>query len=311
MPINPTKTTRKNPLPKKTDTVRNAAQDLRILHILAAAFFIVMMALYPLYLQDKYILLIRYKTNVYYVITVIAAALVIPFLAYNKFHIKDYFVKNEPKRPLAVHEWALLAFVLFTFISTAASKYGDVVWFGAPGRYEGFWTFLCYSASFFFVARFYRPRRKHLLIVAVGVIFVALYAALQFVGLDFLNLYPFTRTDEPYMSNGIQMFGPLSAHFRTTLGNTNVVSAYCSLSVVLVTVLYAGEKSRWRFLYLAASVLSFLMLMISNSEGGKVGILVGMALLIPYWVSGRVRLGRILTALGGWCVLFVHILNQL
>lgn len=291
------------PLPK--GKIQTTNQDMRILKVVASLFFIVIMAVFPLYVPYQYFGLIRYKTNFFYIATAVFAGLVVPFLAYNRFQVKDYFIKGEPKRPISVPEWALLAFVVLALISALASPHTDTVWLGADGRYEGFWAFLCYTATFFLIARFYKPQRMHFLIVAVSAILVSLYACLQFVGLDFLNLFPFTLQNPGYIdAAGNPLFGPLTATFRTTLGNTNVVAAYCSITVPLFAAFYATEESRWRFLYLAGDIMSFILLLIAGSggDGGKVGILAAMVILIPYWISSSKRLGRILVALGGWCV---------
>jgi O-antigen ligase len=295
-------------MPVKKTRIRTTSQDLKILRILAAILFLAVMAAMPLYMTQKYAGLVQFKTNFYYAVTGVIAGLIIPFLAYNKFQVTDYFMKDEPRHPASFPEWALLSFVLLTLASAAFSKFPDVAWFGADGRYEGFWVFLCYGMTFFVIARFYIPRKWHLLIVAASSVAVSLYAVFQFVGFDFLRVFDFATPDPRFVdAAGNQLYGPLTASFRTTLGNANILAAYSSITVVLFAVLYAEEKSKGRFLFFAGSAMSFLLLLIAGSggDGGKVGILAAMALLLPYWLSKRERFAGILAAAGGWCAAYV------
>ncbi len=56
--------------------------------------------------------------------------------------------------------------------------------------------------------------------------------------------------------------------------------------------------------WFAAGVMCFALLLISNGEGGKVGVLGAMVLLIPYWISDRERLGKIIINLGCWSAVY-------
>ncbi|MDR1705632.1 MAG: O-antigen ligase family protein [Clostridiales bacterium] len=298
-------------MPAPKVTTKGLKQDIRVISNLTSLFFIAIMAVFPLYITDSwYVLIIRNKTNFFYAVTAVFAALAIPFFISSRFQLKDYFVKDEPRRGVALHEWALLAFIGLTLLSSIFSAYQDTVWTGfylpgAGGRYEGFWAFLCYIATFFFISRFYRPKSFHLFIAAGAAVIVSLYCVFQFAGWDFLSLFPFTVNDPRFIdAAGNQIYGPLSAYYRTTLGNTNVVAAYCSIAITLFTALFSNEDSKWGYLYLAASCLSFAMLIISNGDAGKVSVLAAMVLLIPYWLSNRKRLGRILITLSGWSAVY-------
>jgi hypothetical protein len=226
----------------------------------------------------------------------------------GNFYLKDYYTEDEPKRPVSVAEWGLFAFILWALISAVAGTingYGDIVWRGAPNRFEGFISYFCYVFAFFVIARFYKPnpRRQHLhlSILAVSVILLSLYGILQFVGIDLFDLFPHDRPD-------FASIGSLTVHFRTTLGNIGIVAAYCSFAVMLFAALFALSdfKYKWRqFLYIGASAASFALHLIANREASKVSILGTMILLIPYWISNRERLAKILIVLSSWCATFV------
>jgi hypothetical protein len=274
------------------------------LGFISAAFFIVITSVFPLYLTRwGYFYLTREKTDFFILFTILAAAGVIIalFITTDRFKLINHYIANEPKRPLAIYEWALAAFLLLTLASAVASPWQDFVWggfavSGLHGRFEGFWAFLAYGLTFFIIARFYRPRRLHFLIFSGSAILLSLYGILQYLGLDLLESIGYFRM-------GVD-FDFLTGDWRTTLGNINIVSAYCSLVIVIFAVLFAGENSRWGILYFAASVLSFWLLSICGGDAGRVGVLGAMLLLLPYWFSGRLLFGRIVIVMSGWCAVF-------
>jgi len=300
--------------PKKTTQKKTGRQDgLRerqvnqSLRSISAAFFIMITAIFPLYITGtRYVGFVQAKANFFYIITSIAAVLTLFALLFlpRPFRLRDYFTKDEPGRPPSVAEWGLLAFIWLTFLSAVFSRWQHIVWSGYQGRHEGFWTILCYGVTFFIIARFFQPKRLHFLLFAGGAVLVSLYAILQFCGWDIFEFFPYTMA-RFLDADGNPTRGPLSITHRTTLGNTNIVAAYCSLVIPLFAALFAEERTKYGWFYLAASVMSFALLLITRGDGGKVGVLGGMVLLIPFWISNRERLGKIFIALSGWSVVYM------
>jgi hypothetical protein len=298
---------------KTSPQTKQIIQDHKALRVLAALFFIAVMAVMPVFMTgSKYFSIIKDKTNFFYAATAIFTALSLPFLITCRFRLNGYFAKDEPKRRISVSEIALCAFIVLTLASSVISPYQDIVWFGSDGRYEGFWAFLCYGAAFLFISRLYRPERAHLAVAAGASLLISAYAVSQFLGFVPLGLFPYSDASvvnglgERIMVDaaGNQLYGPISSFFKSTLGNTNVVAGYCSLTTTLFAALYADERSKLRWAYLSSSVMCFLTLLISWGEGGKLGVLAGMAVSIPFWVSRRVRLGKILIAASGWSAVY-------
>ena len=279
------------------------------LNIMATAFFIAIAAVLPVYMPRLgYLFLTKQKTDLFITFTAIASAatVLILFFTTSRFRVENYFAENEPKRRLSISEWALIAFLLLTFLSAVFSPGQDFVWHGfttngVNGRWEGFWAFLCYGLTFFIIARFYKPKRWHFLIFAGSSALVSLYGILQFMGTDVLLSVGFYEIPEA------MTLGSTSRLFRTTLGNNNVVSGYCSLVIVLFSGLFAGEESKWGVVYLAASAMAFAMLCITSGDAGRVGVLVSMVLIIPYWISDRKRLGKLLVTLASWITAYASV----
>ena len=286
-----------------------------IINIIASIFFIGITSIFPMFLSgSKYSNMTFQKSLFFWILTAVSVFLFLILLVFIKKNIRLTF--------FTFSEWAILAFLLFALISAIAASFNnsifsefnigvkyvkDVVWLGMPGRYEGFISFLCYALTFFITARFYKPKSSHFLVFAASSSLLSLNGILQFLGFDIFNLFPFhykSLSD----SAGNQLYGPLSAFFRTTLGNINIVSAYCTFTVVLFAALFAvsNEKSSKKFIYIAASSLSFLLCLITGDGGdaGRLAIAGAMVLLIPYWISDRLKLGKILIILSLWCIIY-------
>ncbi|MCL2814883.1 MAG: O-antigen ligase family protein [Oscillospiraceae bacterium] len=273
--------------------------------VIAPMFFIGLAAVYPLFLwNSKYVNITYDKTLFFWILTALFAAPLVIALIIKKCANTSGPAAAKPPGALAVSQWALVAFLGFCLLSALTASrlpWGenikDVVWMGYPGRYEGFISFLCYGAVFFIIAKFYKPRRWHFLAAAASAVLVSLYGIMQFTGTDLFELFPFA--DYP-------AYGPLSAYFRTTLGNVNIVSAYCTFSVILFGALFAVSDTffKWDVVYLAASAVSFVLMLIAHGDASYVAVAVSMAVLIPYWLSDRKKFGRLLIVLACWCAAY-------
>jgi hypothetical protein len=280
------------------------------LGFISSAFFILITAIFPLYVKRTgYFFITQDKANFFITSTNITAILIIIALLITteRFWPLNQFFGDMFKRRITIAEGAIIAFLLLTLASAIFSPWQDFVWRGfttngTQGRWEGFWAFFAYVLAFLIIARFYRPRRLHFLIFACSAILLTLNGILEYVGFDFLE-----RTG--FFQMGNLEFHPITRSFRTTLGNINIVSAYCSLVIVLFAVLFTGENSRWGILYFIPSVFAFLLLSICMGDSGRVGMLGAMVLIIPYWFSDRLRFGKMLILMAGWCAVFAA--NQL
>jgi len=279
--------------------------------LLASVFFIAITTIFPLYFtRTGYSALTKDKADFFLFLTfaTVAAIFIALFITLDRkrpFHYIGKSLLNN--RPIAVCEYAMGVFLLLTLASAIASPWNDFVWNGFTwdgyrGRWEGFWAFFAYGLTFLIIARFYQPKRLHFVIFACGAIVLAFYGILQYFGFDILYRIGFLIVGQADPAQR------LTLQFRATLGNINVVSAYAGLVAALFAALYAGEKSKLGFFYLAASALAFAMLLITRGYAGFVGLFGAMGLMLPYWISSRERLAKILIVLASWSAL--HTMNH-
>lgn len=270
------------------------------LYIITRCYVLLVLAVYPLYVgPEGYNNIIFRKVQVFWTVSI--AFLIIFMLFYLAYRLE---LEKENKPPafwktMTVPDWAAAGFLLMITVSCIISKYKPAVWLGQPNRYDGWLTYFCMIAAYFILSRWYNPKQLDFVIFAAGSALVCIVGFLQFYGYDFLKLFPYNA---PLYSdaNGAPLHSGFSIVFRTTLGNIDFLGTYACIAIVLFGALYAKTKGKLRFLYLAVSVMNFVMMIIGDVDAGKVGTLGAMVLLVPYWVSERKILGRALTLVSLW-----------
>ena len=251
-----------------------------------------LLCVHPLYLSsDRYIRLTWYKFEffVIFMCVILFAAIIIWVVR----------LVSEPRLPpqgkLAITDCAILGFAAVTLISVLLSPFKEAahLWVGVAERYDGAITQLLYIAIFFIVSRWYRQRELDFMLFGVSAILVAAIGILQFYGHDFLRLWP---NDVPeYRADNFY-----NIHFRSTLGNTNIVSTYVSAAVILCGYLFVKVKSKWQPIWLVGSALSFWMMLLADADSGRVGILAAIVLAIPFIIESGKVLGRFLILGASW-----------
>ncbi|MCL2046765.1 MAG: O-antigen ligase family protein [Oscillospiraceae bacterium] len=270
---------------------------------LAATLVFMIFCLQPLYLNsDRYFRLTWHKFVffiVYMIIVLIAVAVIWLSRIFNKPRL---VIREKPN----LAEWAILAFGLLAIISAIISPYKKMIdirglpvdWkIGLNERYDGIVTQLMYIAIFFIVGRWYKPSEKQFIFFGIAAIIVAGIGILQFYGMDFLKLWP-NHIPEYHKENYYDLV------FRSTLGNTNIVSTYVCAAVILCGFLYIKSNSNWKYLWLAASSLNFWLMDLADADSGRVGVLAAMIFMIPYIIESTKTMGKTLTLAASWISLY-------
>ena len=272
----------------------------------AGLLLILVLCVQPLYLNaERYGRLTRHKYIFFvsYMVIILLAVIVIWIVRMTN---KPRLVPVE--RPYLA-DWAILGLALITLLSTLLSPFPETfiaiptaaepliiegnVWNGLAERHDGSIAQLLYVALFFIIAHWYKPHMRHLTFFGISAILVALIGILQFYGMDFLRLWPNHRP-EHYRENFYNI------HFRSTLGNTNIVSTYVCVAVLLSGFLYIKMRTKLKYLWLASSALCFWLMELEDADSGRVGLMVAMVLAIPLVVENLKVLGRTLILAASW-----------
>jgi len=279
----------------KSDIWQGRAARLLVILLLCAQ---------PLYFsRERYIGITYHKWAFFVFCMVIVLLCIIAIWVYRMTRTPRLL----PRDKLSYFDWAVLVFAAVTILSALLSPYRHTtsVWIGIQerpaevlsGRYDGAITQLLYVAVYFIVSRWYKPNEKDFAFAAGAASLVALIGILQFYGMDIFRLWP----------NDIQQFRQdnfFFLHFRTTLGNVNIVSTYTSVAALLCGFLFLRKKSKFQLLWLAGSALSFWMRDIAGSDSGLVGIAVTMFFALPFIIESGKVLGRTFILLSSWVAVF-------
>jgi hypothetical protein len=269
----------------------------RYLDKTAEIFFIVIMAVFPLYLNgEKYVGMTSHKAKFFWVVCGLAV------LALIVFWLTHWGPPPKLRQiRLSVADGAILALWVCVTISAVLSPHQNLVWFGEDQRNSGWLTTTCYTAAYFIISRLYVPRQRDVRIFTISSGILSLIGILQFYGWDLFQLFPY----ESFMGPDVlPQYSSFTIYFRATLGTVDVVSAYVSMTLIFFGICYVKERSLWRYAYLCAGILNFLLMIIAGADSGKVAVTAVMVLMLPYWLSDRKTLGRAITLVSGWGIAY-------
>lgn len=274
------------------------------LYLITRCYAVLILAVYPLYVgTEGYNNIIFSKAQVFW-----GASITFLFIFMLFYLVYRLGLEKEARPPafwktMSVPDWAAACFLIIITISCLASSYKSIVWLGETNRNDGWLTYFCMIMAYFALSRWYRPKQLDFTVFAAGSAAVCIIGFLQFYGCDFMKLFPYNET--PYAdANGLPFFSGFSISFRSTIGNIDFLSAYVCMTVMLFGILYIKTREPVRYFYLAVSAMNFALMVIGGADAGKVGILGAMVLLVPYWLSERKILGRVLTLVSLWGLVY-------
>lgn len=144
---------------------------------------------------------------------------------------KKQYLKEKTKefiRSLSLTDKAVLGLSASFWISFALSPDKQASWTGLEARGSGMLYYQLMFLLYFLVSRYYVPGKRELTCWFVSTVLLTVYALIQFLGFDFLQLFP------PGAEG-------LVTDFLSFLGNTGVFAFYITL--VLPAALYFGCRS--------------------------------------------------------------------
>ena len=208
---------------------------------LAAVLAVLIMVGLPLVFQDYYFNILQVKYW-YYCGVVIAAAVIYVIMAvifWNRDRkwcdgaLLKGLKSNLSLKSLTVAEWAMLAFLLASAISTLQSEYVYESFWGNEGRFVGLFMIMLYTISFFIIARKLEFKKWYLdVFLGTGMI-VCLIGILHYFEFDPIGF----KNDLNYLDY---------VDFTSTIGNINTYTSYLALVVGVSTVLFTVEKEAKR-----------------------------------------------------------------
>ncbi len=197
-------------------------------------------------------------------------------------------------RGIRPYEYALLAYWCVLLLSALLSPYPQYVMQGYTQRSEGFLTQTCYIVAFFFVARFYKPCMRDMLIFCATAAIVAALGILQYYGLS------------PIRTQANAGVGP-ALLLVSTMSNRNILSTYLTLAFFVSLVCFLQKEKRWHWSFLPCLFAIFYMLLLGDTESGYFGILFAGGFCFALYVRDKFSAARFFAFLSGCaCLMLVH-----
>ena len=183
-------------------------------------------------------------------------------------------------KSLTKAEWALLVYWIVSALSTLLSKYRFEAFWGNEGRYTGLMLITVYTAVYFVITRCCKPHPIYMYACILGGSIVFALAITDFFNLNLLHF-----------KDGID---PNDADkFISTMGNINFYASYGSVVLGVVAALYATwSKAKGSIVYFFLVTLSFVGLIVGNSDNAYLAFGVVMAFLPLYLFKDRRGLRR-------------------
>lgn len=202
--------------------------------------------------------------------------------------------RRFPRSRLAI---AATVFILGYGVATAFSQAKAVSIVGLPDRHGGLIPHALYVVIMLAIIAMYWERRERLRELAWAIVLssmvVTSYMLLQAAGLDLLRWYDAsspTQASAPVLSFG-------------TVGNSNFAGAQLAIALPVFAYLILTAKPQRRPLLTALFALQVLAIWYSQSRGGMLSALVGLAVFalvapkhVPHWIK-RLALAALLLAI--------------
>ena len=261
---------KKNNTPSETGGVAKT-----ILIWAVKAYVFMMLVVYPLYFKDKYYDMCDAKWEFYKNVSsffALAAAVILIwyigcYLAGGKINES---LENTYKS-ITVTDWFVLAYLIVCCISTLITPYKRFVIWGYDGWYMGLIAQVSFVMIYFFVSRFWRWDKLHLLIFMAAALLVFFLGVIMRFRIDPMEMYG--NLDDYYLQ-----------HFLSTLGQTTWYSSYMCIICPLGLIAYWCAKKNWqRIAFGFFNVIGFMTFVTQNSDSAYMAI-AGIFFML-FWIS--------------------------
>lgn len=193
-----------------------------------------------------------------------------------------------PPPSFGIGQWLALTFAAVCLLSLLLSPYSSESLIGA-GRYDGLVTQLLYVCIFLGVSLFGTLKRQHLACLGLSLLLCSLVGIVQLFNIDIFRLFMghYSHYDAGYRYSGA---------FLATMGNTNILSAYCCLAIPTLFALPVFCERKRAFLSLIPLCPALFVLIRAGVSGGFLALGLTALIALPLVITDMGRLRRFLLA---------------
>lgn len=288
-------------------------KDLNWQGRLTIAYYLILFAVFPLYVHDRYFDIMDAKYRFYWILGLAFILLSLPAIWLDgkkdqngelpgnekkKIEKKQKAEKKQRttgKRRRPLYVWMLLLFWAVSVISTLTSDYVYESFWGNEGRYTGLFLMTIYIFTTLIIAwkgTVLKPLLDLFLVVSFA---VCLFGITDFFRMDIF---------------GWHIGGDRKAVdiFYSTLGNVNTYTAYLGLVLGVSSGLYAAERRPVRaVLYYVLITVAFVSLITGQSDNAYLSIGVVLAFLPLYLLRTRLGTAKYVSLLASFALSAVFV----
>lgn len=233
---------------------------------ITSCYVILMFAVFPLFITDKYYNCLKDKYYFFFyataAITAIVLFLYLAGIAMGAF--KGVGVRKVFGR-LTLTDKFMMAFLVVCGLSTCLSEWKYESFWGNMGRLQGMFFFILITLGYFVVTRAYRFNKKHLYILLAAGIVVSLWGVIDYLGVDPLC----------WREDAGDYWGMLI--FTSTIGNVNTFTAIVALYFGMSAFLSCKLEKPW--FALASFSVSTMAMAAGQSDNAVLSVGITMAVL--------------------------------
>ncbi len=228
-------------------------------------YFALIFTVLPLFFVNMYFNISQEKWLFFIIVSIAAFFFMIVSFIYDDDALTNF---NPLIKKLSVTDFAMLAFLIISALSTLFSDYPVSALLGDSARYHGLSNFIAYFVIFFFARKYCNNSDALIkLLVFIGA-FVSLTAICQYLTWDPIGMY-----------KGVTV---ASVHrMISTIGNRNIYASYLSIVLPLTVYLYISEKqASKRLAYGLFIAAGFAGAIAGNSDSVYIGVLAGLVIML-------------------------------
>lgn len=263
----------------KTAKTKEPKLTFSVVHALTNIYLVLLFSFFPLFLSNYYSAARRDKFWSFVIITGIMGA-VIGIVALTNYLTKDnYYNKklNIYRDPFSynITDIAFAVFVLISIISTCTSGRFAHCFLGlsgkeSNGRNMGLLMILLLFVCYVVISRFFYNKKFVYYAVFFGITVVSIIAIFNYYKIDVLGIFAKYKSNENVYLN-----------FTSTIGNKNYLSALICVALPFsIGMAVASEDISMRIIAYASTCIQFMGLIVATSDGGFLGCLAAIAVIL-------------------------------
>lgn len=235
-------------------------------------YLLVVLTVLPLTYDNSYFNILETKYKCFYMSTLfmLAVLLVLGLVMlgidrkeFQGEHAKELFAKLKPqnwRKTFSAADMAVIAFWVFSLISTLQSEYVYESFWGNEGRYSGLFLMTLYVAAYLVISHFWKPNGWVMQAFLAAGMIVCVIGITDYFQMDILHFRGHIKPEQ-------------STLFTSTIGNINTYTAYVALVMGVAAAMFATAQGWLRVgWYYICTVVSFIAIVMGCSDNAYLAL---------------------------------------